>query len=93
MLLCCQQGGSLYTEAAAGFLGGCLPQGLLLHAPLAASMRGPGAATLQRLGAEGLGWAPVAGNAAALLCLGIALGLNVELTQVAAGLFFKYCTY
>lgn len=79
----CVQVGSLYTEQAAGFLGSCLPQGLLLPGlPGAGSMRGPGAAALQRLTAEGLGWAPTVGNLSTLLCFALALALNAQLTQV-----------
>lgn len=34
-----------------------------------------------RLAAEGLAWAPTAGNLAALLCLALCLALNSSLTQ------------
>jgi hypothetical protein len=77
------QVGGFTTHQAAGFLGACMPQGLLLHAPGAiAQLSGPGQAAQQRLAAEGLAWVPTVGTLCTLLCFALSLALNAQFTQV-----------
>ena len=77
------QAGGWYTHPSAGFLGACMPHGLLLHTPgTVAQLRGPGGAALQRLAAEGLAWVPTGGSLCTLLCFALSLALNSQYSQV-----------
>jgi hypothetical protein len=66
-------GDASLIDAAADFLGGCLPAAALLNG----GGGGPGRRPAPR---EGGGWAPLYCNAAALLCFGLLLELNRRVT-------------
>ncbi|PSC73750.1 no exine formation 1 [Micractinium conductrix] len=70
--------GSLHK--AASFLGQCMPTYVQAPGVGRPALKGAAGAALQRLSQDGLGWVPTCCNLAALLCFGMCMALNVQVT-------------
>eukprot|EP00887_Chlorella_sp_A99_P005591 scaffold1.g5591.t1 len=71
-------------DAAAAFLGQCMPTHVLQPGRGRPPLKGAGGVALQRLAQEGLGWVPTLGNLATLFCFGLCLALDGAVTGGSA---------
>lgn len=65
---------------AASFLGQCMPTYATTPGGGRSTLKGPAGAALQRLAQDGLAWVPTCCNLATMLCFGLCVALNAEIT-------------
>ncbi|EFN59471.1 expressed protein [Chlorella variabilis] len=66
---------------AASFLGQCMPAFVQSPGSGRPGLKGAGGMALQRLSQDGLSWVPTCCNMVALLCFGLCLALNIQVTD------------